>query len=495
MINASAYWTSEIYPDNVDEHIEYAKKGGFRLMLIYYSSIVKEGELYSLCGDYDINSRFPNGIEDLRAMLQKIKAEGITPGLHFLHTHIGLKSRYATPVADHRLNLTKRFTLAKPLENDDTVMYVDQNPEGTTLKDGCRVIRCDGELISYENYVSEYPYRFVGCRRGYNGTYAADHARGCACGILDVSEFGGTSVYLDQLTDLQDEIADKIAEIYHAGFEYVYFDGSEGTNAPFDFHIPNAQYRLYKKFKNEPLLSEGAAKSHFGWHMLSGGNAFDVFPTSVFKEKIAEFPAEQAPRMANDFTRLNFGWWAFSTDTQPDIYEYGTSRAAAWDCPGTMMANTHKFAENPRTDDILEVLRRWEDVRAKDWLTDEQKMALRNMAQEHILLVNESGDYELVAYDRIKDAANGNNEVSVFTFERNGKSCAVCWHTSGEGRLLLPLGIGQVTYRDELGAQPLEIETEDDGVVLPISKRRYVEATVSLEELTDAFRRAVLSDK
>ncbi len=52
-------------------------------------------------------------------------------------------------------------------------------------------------------------------------------------------------------------------------------------------------------------------------------------------------------------------WWAFYKDTQPDMYEYGTSRAAAWDCPITMMENIELFKSHPRTDDIFEVLRRW----------------------------------------------------------------------------------------------------------------------------------------
>lgn len=35
-INASYYWTANVNPNNVDQHIKYAKMGGFRLMNIYY---------------------------------------------------------------------------------------------------------------------------------------------------------------------------------------------------------------------------------------------------------------------------------------------------------------------------------------------------------------------------------------------------------------------------------------------------------------------------
>lgn len=202
------------------------------------------------------------------------------------------------------------------------------------MDEACRILQFDGELIHYDGYTTEYPYYFTGCTRGYWDTNAAPHALGCRGGILDVSEYGATSCYLDQNTDLQDEVAVKLADAYDAGFQFIYFDGSEGTNPPFAFHVPNAQYRVLKKLGSQPLFTEGAAKAHFSWHFLSGGNAFDVFPMDVFKAKIAQFPAEEAPRMRQDFTRLNFGWWAYREDTQPDMYEYGTSRPP----PGTALS-------------------------------------------------------------------------------------------------------------------------------------------------------------
>ena len=451
IINSSIYWSSKVHPENVDEHIKYAKQGGFKCMLIYYPSIFEEIGGYALNGNYDYRKEYPRKEKDLKSMLDKIRAAGITPGIHFLHTHIGLKSRYVTPIADHRLNLTRHFTLARALNKDDTVIYVEQNPEGTVMADSCRVLKFGGELISYEGYTTEPPYSFTGCRRGEYSTDIQNHAVGLIGGILDVSEFGGTSVYLDQNSSLQDEIANKIAAAYNMGFEFVYFDGSEGTNPPFDYHISNAQYRVYKKLKPAPLFTEGAAKTHFGWHHLSGGNAFDIFQPEEFKEKIREFPAEQAPRMAQDFTRLNFGWWGFWADrTQPDMFEYGTSRAAAWDCPVTVMENMDGFKSHARTADILEVIRRWEDVRAKNWLTKEQKLELRNLDQEHILLIDENNEYELVPYYEIAGAAGGNKDVRAFIFERNNSRYIVYWHATGNGSLRLMLDSKNISLHEEL---------------------------------------------
>lgn len=487
LINASAYHSGNITPENVDEHIRYAKMGGFRMMLVYYPSIFKTSHGYGLNGDYDYRDEYPNGVEDLRAMLDKIKAAGITPGLHFLHTHIGLWSRYVTPVADHRLHLTRHFTLARPLSAQDTTIYVEQNPEGSVLDERCRILQFGGELISYTGYTTQRPYCFTGCARGNHNTNIAEHPLGQIGGILDVSEFGAVSVYLDQESSLQEEVGQKLADAYNAGFAFVYFDGSEGTNAPFAYHVPNAQYRVLQLLESEPLYCEGAAKAHFSWHFLSGGNAFDIFPPAVFKQKIDEFPAEEAPRMRQDFTRLNFGWWGYwAPGTQPDMLEYGTSHAAAWDCPVTITTTLEKYRAHPRTPDNLEVMRRWEDVRARHWLSDAQKKMLKVPGAEHILLINEQGEYELLPYEQIKTQS----PLRAFHFVRNDAQMAVYWHESGEGALVLPLAPDQLRVQDEIGSTPLPTEATEGGVRIPLGRRRYLTFSLPCGELLAALRNA-----
>jgi len=487
-INSSIYWSGDVIPENVDEHIAYAKKGGFRNMCLYDCSIFAVERGYADLGDYKYRKEYPNGAADLKKMLDKIKAAGITPGLHILHTHIGKYSSYVTPVADSRLHLTKHFTLAKPLGMDDTVVYVHQNPEGTVMFPECRVLMFGGELIQYESYETEPPYCFKGCVRGHWNTNVKEHAMGTIGGILDVSEYVAISVYLDQETDLQEEIADKIADAYNAGCEFIYFDGSEGTNAPFEFHVPNAQYRVYKKLKPAPLFCEGAAKAHFSWHMLSGGNAFDIFPAETFKKMIAKHPAEEAPRMQSDFTRLDFGWWTYYEDMQPDMYEYATSRGAAWDCPGTIQSNREKFRASARTDDNLEVIRRWEEVRASNWLTAEQKEELKNLDQEHTLLINEAGEFELV---RCTELELAEKEVAAFLFERKGKRYLSCWHKHGSGSWKLPLQ-AQIAYEKELGGEQIPVTVEDGGYVLPLDGRAYVSTDATAEALIEAVRGSTL---
>lgn len=502
LYNASYYWSADVTPANVDEHIKYALLGGFRTMMIYYPAFL-ESNGYRLLGNYDIwRAEYPNGKEDLRKMLDRIRGAGITPGVHFLHSHIGRDSKYVTPVPDHRLNLLRIFTLARPLGKSDTTIYVEQNPANSTMADGRRVLKAGTELISYREYTTSRPYMFKGCTRGIDETTINSLPAGFMFGLLDVSEFGATSVYIDQNSDLQDEIADKIAGIYNSGFEFMYFDGSEGVNPPFWFHVANAQYRVFRKLNPEPLFAEGAAKTHFSWHMLTGGNAFDIFRPEVLKEETRRHPFAEAPRMKNNFTRLNFGWLGYwvpdgkTIGTQPDMLEYVTSRAAAWDCPVSIHANTAAFANHPRTADNLEVLRRWEEVRALNWLTEDQKKMLQNGEQEHILLINENREFELLPYYQISDIAGGSKEIRAFTFNRNNEVYAVYWHISGNRKLALPINPDDFTLLKEMGQEISdEIKTEGSGSIVPAGNRRYIRTNkLTKEQLFEAFKNARIID-
>jgi hypothetical protein len=74
-INRSLYWTMHINPNNVDENIEYAKKCGLRYMLIYYPAIFKEKGGEGWIGNYEYQDCYEGGVEGLKKMLEKMKAE------------------------------------------------------------------------------------------------------------------------------------------------------------------------------------------------------------------------------------------------------------------------------------------------------------------------------------------------------------------------------------------------------------------------------------
>lgn len=82
-----------------------------------------------------------------------------------------------------------------------------------------------------------------------------------------------------------------------------------------------------------------------------------------------------------------------------DIFEFGTALAAACDCPGAFESGLNTLRNHPRIPDMLETFRRWELARESGFVTDEIKAELKKTDIEHTLLINESGELELVAYE------------------------------------------------------------------------------------------------
>lgn len=366
LLNRSILWTYDANPSNIDEYIEIANKSGFKMMLFYYPCFIKSAG-YSLLGDYDLREDiFPGGYADIEKMIAKVKAAGITPGFHTLQTHIGVNSRYVTPAVDARLNRKRQFTLkeAIPASGEVTEIIVEENPVDAPKADHTRVLAFGGEAFYYEGYTTERPFRFTGVQRCHFKTRATSHAKGEIGGVLDLSEFGsGTSIYINQDNDLQDEVAEKIARIYNCGFEFLYLDGSEGVNPPFGINVSLAQYRVAQKLDRMPIFTEGAAKSHFGWHLQAGANAFDCFGPEIFKEKIVEFPYTESKRMENNMTRVDFGWWNITPKTTPDMWNFADSLAVERHCPVTIQFSLTSLAANPHADELLAVLKKWEQAR------------------------------------------------------------------------------------------------------------------------------------
>ena len=490
----SYYWVSDVTPGNIDVHLEHAKRGGFRTFMIYYTAFAPAPGHYRFRED-----RYPGGLRDLKGIVRKIKDAGLIPGLHHHYNKAFGKDPYVTPRPDPRLNLRRTFTLAGGMDAGQTAIEVEENPEGCDLDSAVKVLKLDDELVEYASYTSERPYRFLGCRRGFFGTRASRHQRGRKFGLL--GEVAGVIGVYDQKTSIQQEVAQRLGRLYaEAGFEFAYFDGAEDVPPPYWFNVSRAQWLTWKQMKPSPLFSEGACKSHFSWHILTRGNAFDIFRPEVMKDATRAHPGEEAPRIAKDFTGLNYGWIDYwkpgeeTIGTQPDMLEFVTSRAAAWDCPISFRGRLELFSRHPRTPDNLEALRRWEEVRVSRWLTPAHREALKNLEQEHTLLLTASGGFELAPCWQIEQAGSGDDRLRAFFFEHRGASWVVYWHTAGSGRAELPLSGDRLRLWQDPGTRSLAFRSTGGRVVLPVEGRRYLECPgLSAEQVTRAFREAGLT--
>jgi len=473
----SYLWAATPDATNIDEYIRLAKQGGFRILLLSYRAFTDDP------GHFTWNKRYPNGMADLQRVTAAVRAAGLKLGLHLHYCKVGKRDAYVTPVPDPRLHTVRSFTLAGPVAATADVVPVAEDPAGATLDAGRRLLRCGRELIEYQGYTSRAPFQFTGCRRGTLGTAAAAHTASEKLALLDVDTWPAF-IRLDQRTDIQDEVAQRIADIYRQSgpYEMVYFDGAEDVHEPFWYNVAAAQYRVYRQLQPPPVVCEAAHYTHFSWHLIPRSNAYDtVAPADGMKQFCRLMPCPTAAARALDFSRVQFGWLGHFGQTKraaaagPDVFEYICSRAAAWDCPIALHASLDDWHSNPRADDCLAAMKIWEDARLGNHLsaadrrrlcvvgpgdaryvscyeqrrifqnsldnrdlTPSQQRLLADRREQH-LFRNERQEYELVDLEPLADVAGGAVHVDLFRrATRPNDAYALVWTDAGTVRLRVP---------------------------------------------------------
>jgi hypothetical protein len=452
---------------------------------------------------------------DLKRVTDAIRQAGLKLGLHIHYSKAGKKDLYVTPVPDDRLHILRTFSLASTVSSESTVLPIREDPAGSTLDQGRRLLKLGKELIEYQEYNKEAPFQFTGCRRGDLGSSAASHPAGAKVDLLDVDSWP-LFIRLDQNTDIQDEVARRIAAIYRqtGPYEMVYFDGAEDVHEPFWYHVAAAQYRVFRLLEPPPPVCESAHYTHFSWHMISRSNAYDVVASpDGMKDFCRLMPCPTAGARALDFSRIQFGWLGRLGRSKqgyagPDVIEYIASRAAAWDCPIAVHATVEELRSSPRAEDCLAVIKIWEDARIGNHLSEADRKLLRNVApedahyvscyqqrgiyqncrdnrdltlaqrriladrREHHLFLDENGRYELVPIKEVPGVAQG--AVMAYLFRRMAKPDDVyvlAWAVDGRLRLRLP--VARLTAMRPFGT-PHPCESVGDSSEVQVGPRTYL---------------------
>ena len=485
----SYYSLRGVTPENIDAHIEYARRGGFRTMMVYYVDFARS------CGHYGWREEYPGGMEDLRYVTDRIRAAGMSPGLHFHYSKVGVNDPYINGGhPDTRMSSVCELVLAEPAGAADTVLVVEGNTQGLRREEGRRLLHLGDELISYADCTTRPPYMLTGCRRGLHNSQPAAHAAGSRARLLDVDDWP-LFVRIDQNTGIQREIAGRLGRIYaEAGFRFVYFDGAEDVPMPYWYNVSRSQSVVYDALRPAPLFAEGALKSHFGWHILSRGNAFDIFPPEYIRPAMKKYTLRCAARNAEDFTAVDFGWVNYlapggtTIGMQPDMYEYIYCKALAWDAPVSLVGNLEELRRHPRTEDNLRVMERWERAKLADAFTPEQKERLKDPDREFFLFEDSQGRFELYPCRQL--TPDDESGVRAFLFRRGTKSCILYWHTSGEDQLRLTLPASRPTLTDDRGRR-IAFRREGRLCLLPAAGRAVLELDLPEEEAERLFLGAV----
>jgi hypothetical protein len=317
-------------------------------------------------------------------------------------------------------------------------------------------------------------------------------------GLLDVDNWP-IFIRFDQRTGIQEEVAERINAFVNAcGFRFIYFDGAEDVNRPYWFNIGYAMGRVWDALDHKPVFAEGAAKTHYDWHIMSRGNAFDHFRPEEMKKAVDSISIPAAQYNAASFTGIDFGWIAYDPPSgetvgiQPDMIEYILSHSVGYNSYVSLVGVLENLKKHPRTKDNLEVFRMWEEAKRAGFFTQEQREALKKPGAAFTLLRNEKKEYELLPCEEIP-VAGGKKEVRAVLFRRHGETWVSYWHTSGSGALELPVPAGKVTLYERPGEKVRIKKDTKDKTVIPVEGRRYLCFQMNAEEVKKIMARATLT--
>jgi hypothetical protein len=413
----TSYLFTDLTESNADETIRFAKLGGFKYIMTYDSTWSKS------LGSYPINtSNFPGGEASLKVTVDKCHAAGLKVGLHFLTSFVGKNDPLVRPRPAPRLLKDDQATLAADIDEKATEIVAAGSlasfpTEGAFYGDAKAGfdVQIDEELIQYRAVGGPGMNTLLRCTRGFADTQAAPHKAGARIHHL-VERYG---CYLADLrTTLKGQISDRIAGVINrCGFDMVYFDGGECNmaNGPFWYWVNRQQDDVCRRVTRE-LLVQGSGGTAWTWHWWARGCCDDF--AAVAPKQYLDYHkiADSWTYYTQSFMPADLGWWGFLADapdhpaTRPDEVEYYAVRMLGLDTPVSLETNLAALKRNGRTEEMLKMLGKYEQLRLGGVVPKAVREKLR-AGEWHLVQENDKPAFRPIRYDVRR--ANVPGELSV----------------------------------------------------------------------------------
>ncbi|MBT3378635.1 MAG: hypothetical protein HN742_02575 [Lentisphaerae bacterium] len=516
-----SYFFISLGEDDVDKAIDYCNAAGIRQVMI------SSGAWCRRVGHYVFNERnYPNGVAGLKGVVDRLHAEGIRVGMHTFVSKISKTDPYVSPVPDTRFWRKFETVLADSVNaTQDTIRVqgslrdwagssttADKYWEGGVHKH--RDVIIGMEIIQYEKTGPEGVWNtFEGCKRGGYGTKAAGHNAGEPAVHYGVD--GCINGYIiDQETDLMEEVADRIADIFNTcGFDMVYFDGGEDVDRRrYRYYVSNFQEQAMKRFTKRPIVHMGTVMTHRLWHSFARSSTVDTYLNTLHGAIIGGKPPEKWPTVKEHINRSvrymlrvrksmmpgELGWfgiWAKKNNTdglQLDEAEYLMCKSLGYDVPVSLQTSFASMESHILTPEILEIVRTYEELRLERSISAETSLKLCQMDRDYAM-INHDGRREFVPMAELP-TVGGTHDVRAFVGSIDGGSVATVWHYLRDGTIALDLPPGSLRLTTFAGKE-LTFGKQNGRPVIPVDSSRHTLLCrgVSVSELTKALDGASLA--
>ena len=405
--------------NTVNDWIQLTKRFGFNQLNFH-------GGLSFRFGDCQPNlEMYPRGYASVKAVIDRLHAEGIVAGLHTYAFFIDKTCPWITPVPDPRLANDAAFTLSALLTPGATAIPVVEPTKDMSAVTGFFMrnsvtLQIDSELLTYTGVTREPPWTFTGCRRGAYGTLIATHASGAK--VYHLKECFGLFVP-DGDSTLFTEVAARTAEMFNeCGFDMIYLDALDGEDilggGEHGWHYGSKfVFELCKRLK-KPALMEMSTFHHHLWCVRSRMGAWD-HPARDYKMFI-DMHCKQHEANKTMFMPGCLGWWLIQTwdgaqvaQTFPDDMEYMCCKCLGTDSCFSLEegVDIDKFKTTPLVSRLAEIIQPYETLRLADVVPESIKARLRSPGNEFTLVQDRKANWRFRAIQYDKHKVEGTNDI------------------------------------------------------------------------------------
>lgn len=409
-------------------------------------------------GDFELDrAKWPEGWKTYKKINERLHKAGISSIFHTYAFFIDKNAKYVTPVPSEDLGYFSSFTLAKPVMLGDTEIFVNEPTEKISTITGFFVrnslsLRIDSEIIEFRGATHSPPYKFTGCKRGADATKVVVHEAGDKA--YHLREMFGRFVPGPE-TALFDEIARHTAEIINeSDFDGIYFDAIDGSDILagedyFWYYGTKFIFEVARQLK-KPVGMEMSSMSHLWWHYRSRWQAWDrplrgykrfvdIHSAALKSGRLFLPPKIRSNENEHGLWRgstplidkyaaaengslllpLHLGWWGNQTwdppqvePTFPDDVEYLCCKMIGNNAGISMLGGADKktLGENPGFIRLTAIIRKYEELRRRNYFSDSIKALLRQAGRDFTLIHGSDSIWRFkpVSYQKHKVATQDN---------------------------------------------------------------------------------------
>ena len=440
--------------ETVDEWIKMCRNLGFNQIDNHGG-----GDFFRF-GDFELNrKRWPDGWKSFKKINDRLHEAGISVIFHTYAFFIDKNTKYVTPVPSRDLGYFSSFTLSGPVNEKDTEIIVNESTADISTITGFFVrnsmtLRIGEELIEYDNVSRTPPYKFIGCKRGANGTVPSSHKEKDIA--YHLREMFGRFVPGPE-TELFKEIAGNTAKIVSdCGFDGIYFDAIDGSDILggeeyFWYYGTKFIFEVASQLK-KPVGMEMSSMAHHWWHYRSRWQAWDrpvrgykkfidIHSAAIKTGRLFYPPEIKSNENEHGLWRgheplitkyasaengglllpLHFGWWGNQTWNPPQVeptfmddIEYLCCKMIGNNAGLSMLGGVDEktLDANPVFRRITEKIKQYEDLKHENYFNDSIRALLREAEKEYTLFKGSDGRWSLKPVSYKKHKIDGTDQPS-----------------------------------------------------------------------------------